>query len=70
MELKVKTESKTGLNTEFINRESGRTIPLEQVIQQIDKGNPNYSNYQKVINPNGTVYIRSKADGSKRNNIE
>lgn len=70
MELKVKKESETGLNTEFVNKASGRTISLEQAIKQIDKGNPNYSNYQKVTNPNGTVYIRSKADGNRKNNIE
>lgn len=70
MNLKVKKESNSGLNTEFINIESGRTISLEQAITQIDKKNPNYNNYEKVHKSNGTTYIRSKADSNKKNNIE
>ena len=70
MLLKVNKESKSGLNTEFVNVESGRRISLSHAIEQIGKGNPNYSGYQTVINPSGTVYVRSKADSSKRNNIE
>ncbi len=42
MKLKVSKESKTGLNTEFVNIESGRKIKLEQAIQQVRKGNPGY----------------------------
>lgn len=37
---------------------------------QIEKGNKNYENYQTVKMSNGTKYIRSKADGIKKNNIE
>lgn len=70
MNLKVSRESKSGLNTEFVNVESGRHIPLEQVISQINKGNRNYSHYQVVNKKDGTTYVRSKADGIKRNNIE
>lgn len=70
MLLKVIKESETGLNTQFVNKETGRKISLEQAIQQIDKGNPNYSEYQKVVRENGAAYIRSKADSSKNNNIE
>lgn len=40
MKLKVSKESKTGLNTEFVNIESGRKIKLEQAIQQVEKGTP------------------------------
>lgn len=70
MLLKVTKESDTGLNTEFVNEESGRRVSLEHVIKQIDKGNPNYNSYQKVVNQNGVTYIRSKADKSIKNNIE
>lgn len=70
MKLKVSKESQSGLNTEFVNVETGRHIPLEQAITQISKGNRNYENYQVVKKTNGTTYIRSKADGVKRNNIE
>lgn len=70
MRLKVKEESNTGLNTRFVNEESGRSMSLEHVITQIDNGNPNYKGYEKVKNPNGTVYVRSKPDGSLNNNIE
>lgn len=70
MLLKVTEESGTGLNTRFVNQESGRSMSLEHVITQIDNGNPNYRNYEKVTNPNGTTYVRSKPDGSISNNIE
>ena len=70
MQLKVSKESKSGLNTEFINVETGRHIPLEQAIAQINKGNKNYENYQVVNRNDGTSYIRSNADGVKKNNIE
>ena len=70
MKLKVSKESGTGLNTVFVNTESGRKITLNHAINQINKGNPNYSNYQAVTKSNGTTYIRSIADGSKKNNIE
>ena len=70
MKLKVSKESASGLNTEFVNVETGRHIPLEQAVAQISKGNKNYKNYQVVNKSDGTTYIRSKADGIKKNNIE
>ena len=70
MLLRVDEESNTGLNTRFVNEESGRRLSLEHVINQIEKGNPSYNNYEKVTNPNGTTYVRSKPDGKKSNNIE
>lgn len=70
MNLKVSKESKSGLNTEFLNVETGRHISLEHAVSQINKGNKNYENYQVVNKANGTTYIRSIADGSKKNNIE
>lgn len=70
MDLKVVKESKTGLNTDFINTETGRHISLEQAVTQIEKGNKNYKNYQTVKMSNGIKYIRSKADGNEKNNIE
>lgn len=70
MNLKVSKETETGLNTEFVNMDSGRHIPLQQAIDQIQKGNPNYNHYETVDLPNGTTYVRSKADKSKSNNIE
>ena len=36
IQLKVSKESKSGLNTEFINVETGRYIPLEQAVTQIN----------------------------------
>lgn len=70
MKLKVSKESETGLNTEFINIESGRKIKLEQAIRQVEKGNLSYQNYVTVRNPNGTTYLRSKPNGSLKDNIE
>lgn len=70
MKLKVSMESVRGLNTEFVNVETGRHISLEQAVVQIGKGDKNYENYQVVNKVDGTTYIRSKADGIKRNNIE
>lgn len=70
MKLKVSKESVTGLNTEFVNIESGRKIKLEQAIKQVEKGNPGYQNYVTVTNPNGTTYLRSKPNGSLKDNIE
>lgn len=70
MLLKVKEESKTGLNTGFTNVETGRSFSLSHVVAQIEKGNPNYKDYETVTKSNGTVYVRSKPDSSKKNNIE
>lgn len=70
MKLKATKQSTTGLNTEFVNIDSGRHVSLEHAIKQIEKGNPNYRQYQTVNLSNGTKYIRSKADGNERNNIE
>lgn len=70
MNLKVIEETSTGLNTKFVNEDSGRQISLEHVVQQIQKGNSNYSNYEVVTKSNGTTYIRSKPDGKQGNNIE
>lgn len=70
MELKKSQESETGLNTEFVNTQSGRHVSLENVIKQIEKNNPNYKDYTVVHNPNGTDYVRSKPDNKKSNNIE
>lgn len=69
MNFKVSKESETGLNTEFINVDTGRHIPLQQAIQQIQKGNPGYNHYETVKLQNGTTYVRSKADKSTKNNI-
>lgn len=70
MLLKAIEQTDSGLNTKFVNVETGRTFSLDHVINQIEKGNSNYKNYQKVDNPNGTSYVRSIADGVKKNNIE
>lgn len=70
MKLKVVEETSTGLNTKFVNQESGRSISLEQAVEQIQKGNSNYSDYEVVTKSNGTTYIRSKPDGKRENNIE
>ncbi|MDE7445242.1 MAG: DUF3892 domain-containing protein [Lachnospiraceae bacterium] len=70
MNLNVSKETETGLNTEFVNMDTGRHIPLQQAIDQIQKGNPKYKHYETVDLPNGSTYVRSKADKSKRNNIE
>lgn len=42
MKLKATKQSTTGLNTEFVNIDSGRHVSLEHAIKQIEKGNPNY----------------------------
>jgi hypothetical protein len=70
MNLKSIQENETGLNTRFINTESGRSFGLNQVISQIEKGNPNYNNYETVHKSNGTVYVRSIPNSKKSDNIE
>lgn len=70
MKLKVSKESISGLNTEFVNVETGRHISLEQAVAQISKGKKNYENYKVVNKADRTTYIRSKADEIKKNNIE
>lgn len=70
MRLKKTKESSTGLNTEFKNLDSGRTVSLEHVKKQIQNGNTNYKDYSIVKKTNGTEYVRSKPDGKKNNNIE
>lgn len=67
--LKVKTESSTGLNTSFINQNTGRTITRQQAIEQISKGNPSYNGYHVVSGCNGD-YVRSNPDKNQKNNIE
>ena len=70
MKLKSVKETSTGLNIQFVNQDSGRRMSLDHVIKQIENGNPNYQNYQSVKRSNGTVYVRSKPDNNKTNNIE
>lgn len=70
MKLKVSKETASGLNTEFVNVKTGRRIQLKQAVVQINNGNKNYEKYQVVNKSDGTTYIRSKADGVKKNNIE
>lgn len=70
MRLKVNKENEKGLNTEFINIDTNRVVTREHVIKQIKQGNKNYDDYQVVTTKDGTEYVRSKPDGSKRNNIE
>lgn len=67
--LRVKEESDSGFNTSFINEQTGRTIGIEQVIDQINKANPTYDNYHVVKGPTGD-YVRSNPDRSEKNNIE
>ena len=38
MKLKVSKENQKGLNTEFVNVETGRHISLEHAVTQINKG--------------------------------
>lgn len=58
------------MNTEFVSVETGRRVPLEQAVMHISRGNKNYENYQVINKSDGTTYIRLKADGIKKNNIE
>jgi hypothetical protein len=62
MNLKVSKQSNTGLNTEFVNMDSGRHISLEHAIRQIENGNPNYKNYQTVNLTNGTTYVQKRME--------
>ena len=68
--LKVIEENSTGRNTKFINENSGRTFSAEQVIQQIENGNPTYEDYHVVEPKNGEKYVRSNPDNSSKNNLE
>ena len=52
MNLKVIEETSTGLNTRFVNQDSGRSVSLEHAVQQIQKGNSNYANYEVVNKAN------------------
>jgi hypothetical protein len=63
-------QTESGLNTQFVNIHTGRTISREQAISQIEKGNPTYSDYHIVKNPNGLDYVRSNPDGKAKNNLE
>ena len=63
-------QTATGLNTRFVNTETNRTISREQAIAQIEKGNPSYSDYHVVRNPNGPDFVRSNPDGKSANNLE
>ena len=71
MKLKVVEQSDTGLNVKFRNLETGRTLTREHVINQINKGNPNYDGYHTVYNSRThTTYVRSNPDGNQSNNVE
>lgn len=65
----VHEQTISGFNTSFTNLNSGRTLGVNQVIDQIDKGNPTYDNYHVVNGPTGK-YIRSNPDKNDKNNIE
>lgn len=66
--LKVKEETNSGFNISFLNERTGRTIGVDQVIDQIKKGNPTYDDYHVVNGPTGK-YVRSNRDNSTKNNI-
>lgn len=66
----VKEETDTGLNTSYLNTNTGRTISREQAIEQINNHNPTYEGYHVVEPKNGVPYVRSNPDQSKKNNIE
>ena len=40
--LRMTQETESGLNTRFVNIESGRSVSREHVISQIEKGKSNY----------------------------
>lgn len=63
-------ESSTGYNIQFIDKNTNRRYSTDHVINQINKGNETYSDYHIVHKKNGTNYVRSNPDNSKRNNIE
>lgn len=66
----VKEETDTGLNTSYLNTNTGRTISREKAVEQITKNNPTYEGYHVVTPKNGVPYVRSNPDQSKKNNIE
>ena len=68
--LRAVEQNESGLNTIFVNVNTGRHITREQAIAQIEKGNPTYGGYHVVSNPNGLDYIRSNPDSTLANNLE
>ena len=68
--LRMTQQTESGLNTRFVNLNSGRHVSREHVIAQIKKGNPGYSDYHVVKNQNGLDYVRSNPDGKIKNNLE
>ena len=68
--LKAVQQTETGLNTQFVNTNSGRTISREQAITQIQNGNPIYGGYHIVERSNGVKFIRSNPDSKECNNLE
>lgn len=67
--LKVIKETNSGYNEQLVNTMTGRIVKTEEVIRQIKKGNPTYSDYI-VVNGKSREYVRSKPDNSSKNNIE
>ena len=68
--LRAIEETESGLNTRFVNIESGRTVTREHVIEQIERGNPTYSGYHVVAGANGTEFVRSNPNGKTKDNLE
>jgi len=68
--LRATQETPNGLNTQFVNLNSGRHVSREHVIAQIENGNPSYSDYHVVRNPKGEDFVRSNPDGKLKNNLE
>lgn len=68
--LRMTQQTQSGLNTDFVNLNSGRHISREQAISQIKKDNPSYGGYHVVKNPNGKDFIRSNPDSKPQNNLE
>ncbi len=68
--LRMTQQTESGLNTDFVNINTGRPITREQAIEQIQKGNPSYSGYHVVKNQNGPDFIRSNPDPKSTNNLE
>lgn len=58
MLLKATEQSDTGLNTKFVNVESGRTVTLKHAIKQIENGNKNYSDCPKWRHLTWILFVR------------
>ena len=67
--LKVISESKTGLNLVFQNTGNNEIITKNELVSRLETGKSMYNNDYYIKHQDGNKYIVSKPDNNKKDNL-